>query len=264
MSTPNRTLAFLTLCTATFSAVFCSALSYAESFAQNNAQSATKSLATVAIEQLRNQQIPLTYQRYSVTEQGSMLEQFDPASEPQWQLLEENGHTPSRARLEEYRHIKQREQHAQVVENNDESFDQQGVSLKLTDLVALETIESLGMKVWRGEPAAVYQFKPQLNKFSDNNDKLIGHLYLKPETGRPMALQVTLAEAFSPAFSVTLKAFTLTIEWQQIELAGQVYSVPLKTSEQVAGDYLFWVAFDESTTRQFSHYQLVDSASLSN
>ncbi|RUO77431.1 hypothetical protein [Idiomarina seosinensis] len=210
--------------------------------------------AKEALNQLRQQQaVEFGYERHSRFDDRTMLELHQPqVKEQPWQLLQENAETPSAHRLDEYRRMKRDEEAAS--ETTDE--EQQSVKLSLTTLVQEQTLQYLDQRQWQGQTLRAYSFEPNLEKFSEHNDKLQGHLYLSVDSEQLKGLSITLQESFSPAMSVKLERFKLQIELMQIEREGKTYTVPQRTEEQVAGSYLYFKDFDDYTVREYSDYQV--------
>ncbi|MGM0525531.1 MAG: hypothetical protein ACQEQ8_04985 [Pseudomonadota bacterium] len=207
-----------------------------------------------ALDQLQQQKaVEFGYQRFSKFDDRTMLEQHQPQVEDQrWQLLQENAETPSVHRLDEYRRMKQDEERAS--ESTDK--EQQSVKLSLTTLVQKQTLEYLEQRQWQDQTLRAFSFEPDLEKFSEHNDKLQGHLYLAVDSNQLKGLSITLKESFSPAMSVSLEQFKLQIELMQIEHQGKTYTVPQRTEEQLAGSYLYFKDFEDYTVREYSDYQV--------
>lgn len=221
--------------------------------------------ARAALQQLAQQQdSEFSYQRRSQMGDNSKLERFQSqaAEGEQWQLLSENGQSPSAARLREYRQMRLDE--AQTAEQQDDD-QQQGVKLSLSNLVQQDTLSYQQPTQWRNMKVQQLNFVPQLDKFSEHNEKLQGHLYMSQDGQQLEGIQITLKESFSPATSVTLENFQLIIELTTVHGdQGQSLIVPEQTEEIVAGSYLFFKDFNNHTVRYYSDYQLASTPAEDN
>lgn len=223
--------------------------------------------AKQAVAQLQQQKgLQLAYERLSQFGERTLLERYQADTDDHgWQLLAENGQAPSEQRLREYAQMKHDEWQSGQQPDDEEQGDQQSVKLSLSDLIQPETLAYAGEQQWQGEPVAAFTFTPQLDKFSEHNDKLQGFLYLDADNSRQIkGLTVGLKEEFSPAMSVTLERFQLTIELMPLQQGQHTYFVPHRTEEQMAGSYLYFKDFNNHTVRTYRDYSVLEKPALSN
>ena len=230
-------------------------LAIAPAIAADNAIEQAKS----AIQQLQQQDaVEFAYQRHSDFGDRTMLERYRPLPDSHgWTLVSENGEKPSTQRLSEYQQMKSDEWYSGQQSQDTEDQDQQSIKLSLSDMIQVDTLEFVGEQQWQQQTVLAYTFTPELDKFSDHDDKLQGNLYLNSSNQAPAGLSITLKQSFSPAMSVTLENFAMQIELMAIEGDEKTYYVPKQTEEKMAGSYLYFKDFSNQTVRKYSAYSVL-------
>ncbi|WP_404402743.1 hypothetical protein LG288_05265 [Idiomarina seosinensis] len=227
------------------------------------------SAAQRALQKLQQQQtVEFGYKRRSDFGERTVVEQFDPRQQPPWILLKENKQQPSAQRREEYSRMKQDELYGGEIaganQGERKENEQQSIKVSLQTLVQSETLQPLQKQQWQGQSVRTFGFDPDLDKFSDHNDKLQGYLYLDSNDDRLVGLEITLKESFSPAMSVSLSRYHMEIQLQTISHGQQRYTVPQRTTEEMTGEYLYFIDFSEQTLREYYDYQVLERPAAAN
>lgn len=220
--------------------------------------------AKAAVQRLAQQDdVAFAYQRLSDYGERTMQERYRPLPDSHgWTLVSENGQKPDTQRLAEYQQMKNDEWQSGQHNQDTEEQDQQSVRLSLSDLVQADTLAFVGQQNWRNMPVRAFSFTPYLDKFSEHDDKLQGHLYLAADSGQIKGIAIDLKESFSPAMSVTLDSFAMSIELMPITHQQNIYYVPQTTEQSMSGSYLYFKDFSNSTRRTYSDYSVVDAESV--
>lgn len=187
----------------------------------------------------------LAYTRRTVNSDGSRVERFDPRREPgeQWELLQENGEEPGTERLAEYR--EERRESAAEDEAEEEQEDNGDRLVDPATLMLTDETESH----W------IYSFRPRLEDFEDQLDRVEGRLHVPRDASFVERIEIHNTEEIEPAFMVDIHSFTLMLEFEKLA-NGQ--TVIRRTESDVSGKAFGIKNFDETRRQEWSDYEVIE------
>lgn len=155
-------------------------------------------------------------------------------------LLSINGVTPDGDRLETFR-----EEEVKRIDELD--ADRSGFAY-MVDTQTLALIDS-------SEGYATLSFSPRVNKLEEARDQLSGTVLLNTDTRQIEEIQIRNTETLSPAFSVTVESYRLTLQFQQEQ--GEILLKKLES--RAVGKAGFLKSFDTLVSIEFSDYKRAES-----
>jgi hypothetical protein len=164
--------------------------------------------------------------------------QSDPSREliDRRQLLTVNGVTPDNARLQEFR---------EAEEKRVDDLDPETAGYTyMVDTDTLELIEE-------SDGDIAFSFIPQVKALEDSRDSLRGTLRLATRTGQIEELEIHNTEKLSPAFSVTVDRYQLSLRFQQEQGENLLHEL----ESDAVGKAGFLKSFDAKVKATFSDYR---------
>jgi hypothetical protein len=152
------------------------------------------------------------------------------------QLLTVNGVTPDNARLEEFREAEKKRV---------DDLDPETAGYKY--MVDINTLE-IGEK---SDGDIAFSFVPRVKALEDSRDSLRGTLRLDTRTGQIEELEIHNTEALSPAFSVTVDGYRLSLRFQQEQGENLLHQL----ESDAVGKAGFLKSFDSKVKATFSDYR---------
>lgn len=154
----------------------------------------------------------------------------------QWELLEQDNKKPSKTTLNEYAKIQ--------VEIQSEDTPVDTKDIEIVPAITLKYLKTEGQY-------RIYSFKPYLPFFEEDVNKVFeGKLYFDVEQEQVKIIEIKASESFSPAFSIKVKEFSMSID---IDKAEQTLHVTKITSEKSGSVFLFG-KFQEKSVKLFSDF----------
>lgn len=181
------------------------------------------------------------YSQHTVMPDMTRVEQFNaalPGSE-RWSLVTENGETPDKNRLKEYREHQQ-----ELLQDKDENTHE----LAFSDLINLSTLTLVDEE---GDNVA-FSFTPNIDKL--DNNALTGTIYLDKSSKQLRKILISNTDELNPAFSVTLTKFELELGFDVFE--GLV--MPAHTSTTINGTAAIFKSLDSIHKVTYSEYKILD------
>jgi hypothetical protein len=152
------------------------------------------------------------------------------------QLLTVNGDAPENERLEKFR---------EAEEKRVDDLDPETAGYTyMVDTDTLEFIEE-------SDGDIAFSFIPQVKALEDSRDSLRGALRLDTRTGQIEELEIHNTEKLSPAFSVTVDRYRLSLRFQQ----EQGENLLRKLESDAVGKAGFLKSFDSKVKVTFSDYR---------
>tara|TARA_R110000850_G_scaffold11961_3_gene40659 strand:- start:506 stop:1213 length:708 start_codon:yes stop_codon:yes gene_type:complete len=182
------------------------------------------------------------YSQQTVMPDMTRIEQFN-ASLPEterWSLVSENGDTPGKKRLTEYRE-RQQDLH--------EDKDETSYELAFSDLIDLSTLVFVG----EDDNNMSFTFTPNIDELENN--ALAGVLYLDKTSKHLRKILIRNTDEINPAFSVTLTKFELELSFDVFE--GLV--MPAHTSTTIMGTAAIFKSLDSVQTVTYSDYKILNN-----
>ncbi|MGB6138236.1 MAG: hypothetical protein WBG74_16810 [Shewanella sp.] len=181
------------------------------------------------------------YSQYTVMPDMTRVEQFN-ASLPEterWSLVSENGETPDKKRLQEYRENQQ-----ELLQDKDDNTHE----LAFSDLINLSTLALVGEE----DNRVAFTFTPNIDKL--DNNALTGTIYLDKSSKQLRKILISNTDELTPAFSVTLTKFELELGFDVFE--GLV--MPAHTSTTINGTAAIFKSLDSIHKVTYSEYKRLD------
>lgn len=187
----------------------------------------------------------LAYTRRTVNSDSSRVERFDPRREPgeQWRLLREDGEEPDADRLAEYR-----ENHRESADEDNTSEERENKNDQLVDPATLMLTDET-------ETHWIYVFRPRVEDFEDQLDRVEGRLYVPRDASFIERIEINNTETIEPAFAVDIHSFTLIFEFEQLANGRTVIR---RTESDVSGRAYGIKSFDEIRRKEWSDYEVVE------
>jgi hypothetical protein len=154
----------------------------------------------------------------------------------QWQLMSENGQEPDAVRLAEY-----------AQDKADTKPKEGQKTLSFSELVKLESLRFVS----EDETQLIYKFVPQIDEL--DNDGLNGELRLNKQSKQLDVIKIINSKDLSPAFSVSLTQFELTMNFAAV--TGLV--MPAKITTKVKGSVAFFKSIDSEEVVSYSDYEVL-------
>jgi hypothetical protein len=152
------------------------------------------------------------------------------------QLLTVNGITPDNERLEEFR---------EAEEKRVDDIDPEAAGYRyMVDTDTLEFAEE-------SDGDIAVSFVPRVKALEDSRDSLRGTLCLDTQTGQIEELEIHNTEELSPAFSVTVDRYRLSLRFQSEQGENLLY----KLDSDAVGKAGFLKSFDSKVKVTFSDYR---------
>jgi hypothetical protein len=179
---------------------------------------------------------------------SSSIELFDPtkATGQQWTLLSLNGQSPNNKQLRKFTEKKL----AETKQKQTEKGGQQSFSVKLRDLIQLESLQLLSSEPQRFQ-AGFAVYLSQLG--AEASQHLHGTLIFDKQQHYIESIEITNTASFSPLFSADIKEFKLTLGFLKIDTAV----LPARQELMMKGSFAFFTTIDEVSTVSFSDYHYV-------
>lgn len=184
------------------------------------------------------------YLQTTSAEDMLMVESFDASLDEgsQWHLVSENGQEPNSDRLKEY-----------LQDKADTSPKEGQKKLTFSELVKLDSIKFVS----ENESELIYQFAPHIEEL--DSDELNGELRINKHTKQLAMLKITNSKTLSPAFSVSLTEFELTMNFA--EVTGLVMPASVRTI--VKGSVAIFKSIDSEETISYSDYEILTAPTSS-
>ncbi|MCS4306199.1 hypothetical protein M2404_000512 [Rheinheimera pacifica] len=179
---------------------------------------------------------------------SSSIELFDPtrALSQQWTLLSVNGQPPNNKQLRKFAEKKLAETKQKQTENS----GQQSFSVKLRDLIQIDTLQLLSSEPQRFQ-AGFAVYLSQLG--AEASQHLKGSLIFDKQQHYIESIEITNTASFSPLFSADIKEFKLTLSFIKIDTA----ILPARQELTMKGRFAFFTTIDEVSTATYSDYRYV-------
>ncbi|MGP9802011.1 hypothetical protein [Rheinheimera sp. NSM] len=179
---------------------------------------------------------------------SSSIALFEPtkATGQQWTLLSLNGQPPDNKQLRKFAEKKLAETKQKQTENG----GQQSFSVKLRDLIQLDSLQLLSNNTQRFH-AGFAVYLSQLG--AEASQHLQGSLIFDKQQHYIESIEITNTASFSPLFSAEIKEFKLTLDFIKIDAAV----LPARQELTMKGRFAFFSTIDEVSTVSFSDYHYV-------
>lgn len=179
---------------------------------------------------------------------SSSIELFEPtkATDQQWTLLSLNGQPPDNKQLRKFAEKKL----AETKQKQTEKGGQQSFSVKLRDLIQLDSLQLLSNDPQRFH-AGFAVYLSQLG--AEASQHLQGSLIFNKQQRYIESIEITNTASFSPLFSAEIKEFKLTLDFIKIDAAV----LPARQELTMKGRFAFFSTIDEVSTVSFSDYHYV-------
>lgn len=197
----------------------------------------------------RFEQTPLEDWSYLISryenEEGdisSSTEQFMPnsAGNKQWSLLKINGNQPTEKQIQKF-------------VDNKSNKDNNGIALKLRELIQLDSLQLLS----ESDKLLQATFNVHLSKLGDKASRqLQGTLTFNKTLQFIEQLEIVNLAPFSPVFSAKIIDFKLTLSFFKIDDA----ILPHQQILTMKGSFAFFTEIDEVSTDTYSNYQYLGQA----
>ena len=152
------------------------------------------------------------------------------------QLLTVNGSTPDNARLKEFREAEKKRV---------DDIDPETAGYRyMVDIDTLEPVEE-------SDGYIAFSFAPRVKALEDSRDSLRGTLRLDTQTGQIEELEIHNTGKLSPAFSVTVDSYRLSLHFQQ----EQGENLLNQLESDAVGKVGFLKSFDSRVKATFSGYR---------
>lgn len=181
------------------------------------------------------------YSQQTMMPDMARVEHFN-ATLPQterWTLVSENGKSPSKKRIAEYR------QHQRDLY---ESKDEKTHELKFSDLIDVSTLVFMG----EDDGYVAFRFTPNIDEL--DNAALTGVIYLDNTSKHLRKILISNTDELNPAFSVTLTQFELALAFDVFD--GMV--MPAHTSTTISGTAAIFKSLDSVQTVTYRDYKLLN------
>lgn len=172
---------------------------------------------------------------------SSSIELFDPTAEPdkQWTLLQIDNQDPTAKQIRKFARNKLEQA---------EDGDQQSISVKLRDIIQIESLQLLS----EDHKELTARFDVHLSQLGEEtSEKLKGSLIFSKNQKFIEAIEITNTEPFSPVFSADINEFRLTFRFIKIDDA----ILPDQQALAMKGTFAFFTRIDEVSTDRFSDYR---------
>lgn len=179
---------------------------------------------------------------------SSSIALFEPtkATGQQWTLLSLNGQAPDNKQLRKFAEKKL----AEIKQKQTEKGGQQSFSVKLRDLIQLDSLQLLSGDKQRFH-AGFTVYLSQLG--AEASQHLQGSLIFDKQQHYIESIEITNTASFSPLFSAEIKEFKLTLGFIKIDAAV----LPARQELTMKGRFAFFSTIDEVSTVSFSDYHYV-------
>lgn len=179
---------------------------------------------------------------------SSSIALFEPtkALSQQWTLLSLNGQAPTKKQLRKFAEKKR----AAAKQKQTENGGQQSFSVKLRDLIQLDSLQLLSNDPQRFHASfAVY-----LSRLgAEASQHLQGSLIFNKQQHYIESIEIVNTASFSPLFSADIKQFKLTLSFIKIDAAV----LPQRQELTMKGRFAFFTEIDEISTATFADYRYV-------
>jgi hypothetical protein len=152
------------------------------------------------------------------------------------ELISVNGVVPGQQRQEKFRESE--------VKRVDELDPESSGYRYLVDATTLSLVQASGNQL-------EFSFRPKIKAMEDVRDQLQGSVWLNLETGQIEIIEIFNLEKLSPAFSVTVDSYKMTLRFQ----LEQGENLLKELESRVIGNVGFLKNFERVTHVSFSDYQ---------
>ncbi len=195
-------------------------------------------------------------QRNGATTKTS-VEVFNPGNSKAslWNLLKENKKTPDEKRLVAYQ--KQMTKREAERTANKEKADANGGSKDL--LISMINLDSLKI-IQQEDHQVVLSFTPLIEDMGDeSSEHLAGEIIIDANNSYVSQMKINNTGKLTPAFSVSLKNFSLLFEFIQIE----EHILPLSIVSEISGKIGFMKSIEEYSSERYSDYRYLTAKDVS-